>query len=338
MRNIIGSVARAMCVVVAAGLAFGAHAQEKIAVRLDWTPWGTHAPFHLAQQKGWFKEAGLDVELEDGNGSVTTVQIVGSGKFDVGHASLAPMMIARDKGLSVKAIANFLRKNDIGLLVPQGSGMKTPKDLKGKKLIFTAGSLEAPFLDAFLAAGGLKRDQVELLNVEAAAKTGTYLANRADGVFSTVPFVLPIVAANRASDAILFADYGLQFPSFGLFATEEKIKERGATLGKFASVVAGAWQYIYAGHQDEAVQAIIAARPQAKLDPKVLRGHIDALQPFFATPASRGQPIGTMAEADWTAAVKTMSDAQLLKSGGKPADFYTNSLLDAALINKVGTK
>lgn len=306
---------------------------DKLTVRLDWTPWGNHAAIHLAQQKGWFKQAGLDVETEDGNGSVTTVQLAGSGKFDVGHASLAPMMIARDKGLAVKAIANFVRKNDIGLLVPQGSGIRSPKDLAGKKIIFTAGSLEAPFLDKFLAAGGLKRDQVELLNVEAAAKVGTYLANRADGVFSTVPFVLPVAAATRPSDAVLFSDYGLQFPSFGLVASEDKIREKRAALTRFASIVAGAWMYIYAGNQDEGVQAIIAQRPQAKLDPKVLRAQIDSLKDFFTTPATAGQPLGVMAEADWNTAVQTLTEGGLIR-GGKGADFFTNDLLDRALIAK----
>jgi NitT/TauT family transport system substrate-binding protein len=319
------------------GAAF-AQGTEKVSVRLDWTPWGVHAPFHLAAQKGWFRTAGLDVELEDGNGSVTTVQIVGQGRFDVGHASLAPMMIARDKGLPVRAIANFARKSDVGLLVPQGSGITSPKQLAGKKLIFTAGSLEAPFLDAFLAAGGLKRDQLELLNVEAAAKTSTYLAGRADGVFSTVPFVLPIVAAGRPADAILFADYALEFPSFGLFATDDRIKQRGAALGKFASIVSGAWRYIYEGHEDEAVQAIIAARPQARLDAKILRGQIDSVKPFFATKASEGKPVGWMAEADWDAAVKTLSSAQLIKVGTSGGDFFTNDLLDQRIIAETGRK
>ena len=100
---------------------------EKLKVRLDWTPWGVQAPFHLAQQKGWFKQAGLDVSLEDGNGSVTTVQIVGSGdQFDVGHAALASMMIAREKGLPVKAVAVFAHQSDIGLLAPKDSGIKGP--------------------------------------------------------------------------------------------------------------------------------------------------------------------------------------------------------------------
>jgi NitT/TauT family transport system substrate-binding protein len=265
------------------------------------------------------------------------VQLVGAGRFDVGNASLAPMMIARDKGLGVRAIANFARKNDIGLLVPRGSNMKTPRDLVGKKIIFTAGSLEAPFLDTFLAAGKVKREQVELLNVEAAAKVPTYAAERADGVFSTVPFVLPAVEANRPSDAILFSDYGLQFPSFGLLSSEDKIKERGPAIRRFASVVAGAWEYILAGGEDEAVKAIIAQRPQAKLDPKVLRGQIDSLKAFFTTPNSKGLPMGVMAEADWVAGIKTMSSVNLIKDA-PAAGFYTNDLLDRALIAKIGRR
>ena len=311
---------------------------EKIKVRLDWTPWGAHAAIHLAQQKGWYRQAGLDVEAEDGNGSVTTVQLVGAGgNFDVGHASLAPMMIARDKGLPVRAIASFARKNDIGLLVPKGGTMKGPRDLAGKKIIFTAGSLEAPFLDTFLAAGGLKREQVELISVEAAAKVPSYAASRGDGVFSTVPFVVPAVEASRPSEAILFSDYGLQFPSFGLLSSEDKIKSRGPALRRFASITSGAWQYVVTGGEDEAVQAIIAQRPQAKLNPKVLRAQIEALKAFFGTPASQGMPMGKMAEADWAAGVKTMASVKLIKEA-KASDFYTNDLLDEALIRKIAAR
>jgi NitT/TauT family transport system substrate-binding protein len=150
-----------------------AAAADRIAVRLDWTPWGSHSAIHLASQKGLFAKYDLDVTVDDGNGSVATVQIVGNGEYDVGHASLAPMAIARSKGLPVKAIAGFIRRNDIGLLVPKESGITSPADLKGKKIAFTAGSLEAPFIDRFLAAGKLTRNDVELLNVDAAAKTGT---------------------------------------------------------------------------------------------------------------------------------------------------------------------
>src|SRR3954462_12183726 len=163
---------RSLFILLAAAISGGAAAQnpEKLTVRLDFVPWGAHAPFHLAMQKGWFKEAGLDVDMQDGSGSVTTIQLIGANNFDVGHASLAPMIIARSKGLSIRAIANFVRKNDIGVMVSRDSGIKGPKDLVGKQLIFTAGSFESPFIDSFLAAGGVNRSQLELLNVDASSK------------------------------------------------------------------------------------------------------------------------------------------------------------------------
>jgi NitT/TauT family transport system substrate-binding protein len=300
-----------------------AQTAEPLRVRLDWTPWGVQAPFHLAQQKGWFKQAGLDVMLEDGNGSVTTVQIVGSGdSFDVGHAALASMMIARDKGLPVKAVAVFARQSDIGLLVPDGSGITGPAQLKGKKIAYTAGSLEAPFVDAFLAAGKLKRADVELLNVDAASKATTYAVGRADAAFSTIPFFLPSVSKQRPSQAVRFADYGLNMPSFGLFASEAKLASKRDAISRFASVTSMAWEYIHAGHQDEAVDAIVAQRPQARLDKTVLRGQIDALKPYFGT----GARVGAMVPGDWTDAVKTLSSVGLIGTTRAATDYYVDGL------------
>ncbi|MDO8299627.1 ABC transporter substrate-binding protein [Lacisediminimonas sp.] len=329
MSSVKALISAAICSVA---LAFtgSASAQnlDKLKVRLDWTPWGVHAAFHLAQQKGWYKQAGLDVTLEDGNGSVTTIQLVGSSdQFDVGHAALASMMIAREKGLPVKSVAVFARLSDVGLLVPQGAGMKGPKDLKGKKIAYTTGSLEAPFIDAFLAAGGLKRSDVELISVDAAGKASTYAAGRTDAAFSTVPFFLPVVSATRPSDGIKFSDFGLNMPSFGLLASEDKLKTRGDAIMRFASVTAGAWQYIYDGKQDEAVDAIIAQRPQARLNKVVLRGQIDALKAHFTSPNSAGQPIGAQVPADWAEAVKTLTAASLIKAGSDPKQYYQPNMV-----------
>jgi len=330
MKKLISTAMRTLTG-IAAGclLASSALAQtlEPLSVRLDWTPWGIHSGFHLAQEKGWYKDAGLDVRFEDGNGSVTTVQIVGSGdSFDVGHAGLASMMIARDKGLPVKAVEVFARKSDIGLLVPVDSGIKGPADLKGKKVVYTAGSLEAPFIDAFLAAGNLKRNDIELLNVEAAGKVTTYAVNRADAVVSTIPFVIASVSEKRPSLAIPFADYGLNMPSFGIFASEEKLKEKREAISKFASVTSRAWQYIWDGHQDEAVKAIMAQRPQARLDPKVLRGQIDALYEYFGKPA-KGERIGIPDPASWEEAVKTLTSVGVISDKIPAADFYVTDMV-----------
>jgi NitT/TauT family transport system substrate-binding protein len=312
-----------------------ADATDTLRVRLDWTPWGDQVPFHLAVKKGWYAKQGLDVQLEDGNGSVSTVQIVGNGDYELGHASLATMAIARSKGLQVKAVAGFIRQNDIGLMIGKDTGVNSPKDLKGKKLTFTAGSLETPFLDRFISAGGLTRDDLELTNVDAANKGTLYMSGRVDGAFSSAPFMQPIFDRQRPTKTIKFSDYGLEFPSFGLFATEATIAAKRDQIRKFASVTAGAWQYILNGHEAEGVQAIMEARPQAKLDPQVLLDQIKILRGLVSTPATAGKPMGIMAEADWAKAIDTLQQGKLMGHVEAPGAYYTNEFIDEKLVKEI---
>lgn len=311
---------------------------DAISVRLDWTPWGDQAPFHLAQQTGLFKQYDLEVSLDDGNGSVATIQIVGNGEYDVGHASLAPMAIARSKGLPVKAIAGFIQQNDIGLVAPRDSGIASAADLKGRKIVFTASSLEAPFIDRFLATGKLKRTDVGLLNVDASAKAGMYMMSRVDAAFSSVPFFLAVVDSSRPSTAVRFVDVGLQFPSFGLFATEKTIATKPDALRRFVSVVAGCWAVIFNGREDDAVKAIIASRPNAKLDPMVLRQQIVTLKEYALTAAGRTLPVGAMALSDWQEAVTVLSEGNLLSHPVDPHDLFTNDLIDPKIIGDVAAE
>jgi NitT/TauT family transport system substrate-binding protein len=312
-----------------------ADATDTLRVRLDWSPWGDQVPFHLAVKKGWYAKQGLDVQLEDGNGSVSTVQIVGNGDYDLGHASLATMAIARSKGLQVKAVAGFIRQNDIGLMIGKDTGVNSPKDLKGKKLTFTAGSLETPFLDRFISAGGLTRDDLELTNVDAANKGTLYMSGRVDGAFSSAPFMQPIFDRQRPTKTIKFSDYGLEFPSFGLFATEATIAAKRDQIRKFASVTAGAWQYILNGHEAEGVQAIMEARPQAKLDAQVLLDQIKILRGLVSTPATAGKPMGIMAEADWAKAIDTLQQGKLMGHVEAPGAYYTNEFIDEKLVKEI---
>jgi NitT/TauT family transport system substrate-binding protein len=325
------------CVVGALPFATRARAADRLSIRLDWTPWGDQAAFHLANVKGWYKAHDLDVDIEDGNGTVTTVQIVGNGQYNCGYGALSAMMVARGKELPVRALATFARKSDIGLMVPVDSPIHSPKDLAGKTLGYTAGSLEAPFIDLFLSAGGLTRDQVHLTNLDGSAKIGSYLAGRLDGAFSSLPFFLPPAQAVRPSRGIAFADYGLEFPSFGIFATDDAIKSNHDALKRFVSVTAGAWGYILQGHEEDAMEAMVTDRPQSKLKPDVLLGQIKSFETFFTTAASKGKPAGFQMPADWEAGMATLKKVNLVPKDAQAKDYYTNELFDEAIYHSVAT-
>ena len=120
------------------------------------------------------------------------------------------------------------------------------------------------------------------------------------------------------------------FPSFGLVSNEETIKKRPAVLKKLVQVNIRAWDYIYQSpaNLEEGVKAIISERPQAKLDPDLLRGQIVAYREFFDTPNTKGKRTGWQSEADWAAAIKSMEAAGAIKPGRKPSDYYTNQFVD----------
>jgi NitT/TauT family transport system substrate-binding protein len=329
-----------LCVaaILLAGLFAPARAADEahtLTLRLEWLPVGYHSPFWIAVEKGWFKDAGLDVTISDGTGSVTTVQLVGQGQYDLGHAGLANMAIGRNKGVPVIAIAGFFREGDTSLIVPNDSPINGPKDLKGKKAIYTANSLEAPFIDPFLAAGGLTRDDVELINVDPNTRNSQYLAGAVDANIGPAPSVV-LAEKLRPSRLIPFADFGLNLPSFGLFANKDALAKKGPAIRQFASIVAGAWTYILKGHEDEGIAALVKEHEAARLDPAVAKANLEVGMKFLYSPATKNMPIGFQTESDWATAIAVMEKAKVIEPGSKPADYFTNDYLDAKTIATIG--
>jgi NitT/TauT family transport system substrate-binding protein len=311
-------------------------AAEKFSVRLDWSPHGLQSAFHLAAEKGWFTDQGLDVSIEDGNGSATCVQLVGAGQVDIGFAALGPMALGAAKGLPVTSIAGFVQFGDTGVLVPEGSGWTKPQDLIGKKIDYTAGSLEGPFMVPFFKKNGISQDQVELLNVDATAKFSVYISGKSDAMVSTVPFLLPFLADKRASKGILFADFGLNLPGSGLVVKRDLLAARGPAVKTFCSVICGTYTYILNGHVEEAAAATLKARPAAP-PVKTMVAEIEGYRPYFQTAATKGLPIGVQALKDWQGVVADMSGAGTIPADSKPESFFTNDYIDVDLVKKIGS-
>lgn len=325
MRRIVLSTL--MLLGMAAGAAVSpASAQDKLSVRLDFSPWGVQAAMHLAQSQGWFKEANLDVDIQDGRGSGNTIQLVNAGQADVGQVQVGLVGSARAKGATIRSIATFQHRTDLCILIDKDSPMSKVADLRGKTVVVFAASPWAPFIDTYLKAGGLSRDDLKVDVVDPAALWGTYIAKRADGLMSTVGSALPIADASRPSKCLLASDAGIAFPSYGLVAREDTIANKGAALHRLIQVEQRAWAQLQKNPED-GVKAMLAERPDAKLDPKVLLNQIKLTLEYFDTPATAGKPIGWQAKEDWAAALKSMQDAGVVNAGWNADDYYTNALV-----------
>src|SRR6266481_7844351 len=128
----------------AVSLACGARAQTKrqVTVRLDWIYQGPNAGFMVAQEKGFYEQAGLNVEIGPGKGSGSTAQLVASKATQFGFADGYVVGNAVSKGMNIKAVAGLYRRNPTAVVVLADSDIQTPKDLEGKTIAIAAGSTQ----------------------------------------------------------------------------------------------------------------------------------------------------------------------------------------------------
>jgi NitT/TauT family transport system substrate-binding protein len=304
-----------------------AQALEKVVLRTDFPPVAIHSGLFLAQLKGWWKEAGIDLEIQDGRGSTNTIQLVGAGQVDIAYVSLGPVMPAREVGMKIKSFAAVTHKGDLGVIYDPKKGINTPKDLAGKTLLCFTGSTWTPFIPMFLKAAGVDPNSVTVLNIDVNAMWSSYQAGQGDGVLSIPPWGMALVQNNRPSKAFDSADYGVPLLGYGLVSREETIASRAAVLAKVAQVTARAWTYIYDGHLEEGVNAIPTARPDVKLNSDIVRTALDHYRDYFFTAQSKGKPLWVQYDSEWEAALKTQESAGLIKPGHKTEEFYTNDAI-----------
>jgi NitT/TauT family transport system substrate-binding protein len=302
-----------------------ATASDQVSFLLEWVPHGSHAPFHLAEEKGFYRDVNLEVNIQDGSGSVKTVQIIGAGQHTVGFAGLSVMALGRGQNMPIKAVAGLMQRNVFGVFVPKDSGIKTPKDLEGKSVLVTPGSVETPLLPAFFAKNGVDPSKVKVVSVDAAAKVAEYIAGKTDAMITDVPYANPTIQPARPSDTLLWADYGLVLPAFGLFAREEVIQKNGPVLARFVQATLRGWDYSLA-NMDEAVDALMRRRP-GMVKPEVAKQELVLYANFMSTPRTKGQPLGWQSDEDWKDALDLLRQYADLKAGGEATDYFTNQFV-----------
>src|SRR5690606_9492410 len=180
LQRTLAAVATATLVMF--GTMGGALAQTKVTLHLDWLINGFYAPFFTALEKGWYKEAGLDVKIVPGKGSFDAVRSVGAGNAEFGFANSTVMVKAAADGLPVLAVA-VLVQDWIGGIASLGEpGIQKPKDLEGKTLGIVPEEAVARLLPAFFKINSVDPNKVKIVNYTFATKDPSLLAGKVDSV------------------------------------------------------------------------------------------------------------------------------------------------------------
>jgi NitT/TauT family transport system substrate-binding protein len=157
-----------------------APAAEKINFILNWVPGADHAPYFYAKAKGWYKDAGLEVDILSGKGSGLSSQRVGAGTSQLGISDLATAIVAKSKGANLVAVMNVYANSPYGMYWLKKSGIRGPKDFVGKKIGNPPWDAARVMWPAFAKAVGLPKDAVEFVSISPQAKAPSLLSGQID--------------------------------------------------------------------------------------------------------------------------------------------------------------
>src|SRR4051794_14827038 len=148
---------------------------DGVTFRLGWLYSGYDIPFFVAIDKGYYREHGLDVTINQGQGSGLTMQSVGGGQDTFGFVDASVAAVGIQKGVPIKMVAIYQQINPQALLVLEDSGIKTVSELDGKSVAVIPGANTTLFLPQFLQASGVDPAKVQLINTDPANLIPSFL-------------------------------------------------------------------------------------------------------------------------------------------------------------------
>ena len=311
----------------------GAQAQDKLTLQLKWVVQAQFAGYLVAKDKGFYKEAGLDVTIKPGGPDIAPPQVIAGGGADVVVEWMPAALAAREKGVALVNIAQPFKRSGMMLTCRAETGIKTPADLKGRTLGVWFFGNEYPFM-SWMAKLGNKTDGsaggVKVL--KQGFNVDPLLQKQADCI-STMTYneYWQVIDGGIPADRLVvfkYEDQGVATMEDGLYALESKLADPKFTerMARFVKASLKGWEYARA-NPAEAVKIVLnndATGAQTEKHQARMLGEINKL-----TEGSTGK----LEPADYERTVQT-----LLGGGGEtpviskaPTGAWTHAITDAAM-------
>lgn len=210
----------------------------------------TLIPLFFANEKGYFKAEGIDMEMIAVPGGPAVVAAMAGGSADIGYAAISPVAIARDQGQPYKFFIGLEQEKHPSLLwgsiiASEKSGIKTLADIKGKKMMVAApGGLCELMTREWTAKAGLKWSDFQPLHNPPPQMQAALEVGNADAACIFEPFFTSAMAS-KAKPVVLAQGYlvdpGVPYTVDGVFASDTWIAANGKIIDGIKRATTKAW-------------------------------------------------------------------------------------------------
>ena len=280
---------------------------------------------YVAQEKGFFAEQNLNVEIRHTGGGGEHLQLLAAGEVQVTTQDAAVLLKRRaDPGLPLVSIALLGQRGQQAYVALADSGLETPKDWEGH-LVGYKGT-PPPDLYALLAAAGADPDKIELVNVGFDPRV---LTEGQVDVYPVYKSNEPFMIQSWGYDLVLWdaADYGV--PTLGLtyVTSEDILAENPEMLTRFLKAAIQGMEYA-ADHVDEAVDITLEyAGPET--DPDLMRFMLESELADAYGEVTDAHGLGWQTSEQWTALEELLVEYDAM-TPTDPNAAFTNAILEAA--------
>ena len=285
---------------------------EKVTFVLDWTPNTNHTGLYVAQEKGYFKEAGIEVEIvqppEDG-----AEVLVASGRAQFGVSfqdSMAPALAKKDP-LPITAVASIIQHNTSGIISRKGEGMDVPKGLEGKNYATWNGPIELATLEQVVEADGGNFDEVELTPSTVTDEVSALKTKSVDAIWIFYAWAgVKMELENLETDYFAFADIDPVFDYYTpvIIAGNKFLEEKPETAKAFLSALTKGYQFAME-KPEEAAEILCKAAPE--LDKELVTASQKYLVDQYQADAKKW---GYIEASRWNAFYNWLSEKELVEN------------------------
>jgi NitT/TauT family transport system substrate-binding protein len=309
---------------VLAATAASAPAQDAVSLRLNWYLGGLHVPFYYGKERGFYKDEGIDLTINEGRGSANTVQVVAAGSDTFGLADSSSVVATAAKGADVKSVMSLLNSTGFSVVSLASAGIKTPKDLEGKKLAVSPGDPLGQLFRALAAHNKLDMSKISFVQVDPAAKVVAVLEKRVDALLGGADDQFFLIKYKGEEPAALrYADHGANIVGMTILTQGAIIKGKPDLVRRFVKATARSWD-----ESKKNPEAAVDAGLKAKADLN-RQSTLDQLKvdiELMDSPNSKGRT-GWGDQKDWEETIALLKQYRDVATDQPWSAFHTNEFL-----------
>ena len=305
--------------------AIPAVALDKASLRLNWVLIGQHPPYYLGVKRGYYKDEGIDLTINEGRGSGAAVQLVANGDDTFGLADAGAVIAGRAKGAPVAVILSIFRTSNLSVTCREDKNVTTLADLYGKKIAATAGDALHQMWPGLVGANKLDTSKISLVFMDPASKPLAVLDGRTDCLLGGIDDQAVTIENKGAKvNIIRFADNNFNTMTVSAFTNDKVMKENPDLVRRFVKATIRSWE---AAIQDPAAAVEAAAEAKPGINKDILRAQLEASIKLVPPPDGSKMAFGSAPAAFWDQTLNILKEYQGLKTEAANADHYNYSFL-----------